>query len=133
MPLENLIINNRNNPLLGKIEEKILIQEHHNLWGGWPDIWHGREKLFDLRDLDHKPLRVVQPLVPHRPVHIIDGSLNALVRFLSLETQMDTQGRYRYLLTGGVAVELVTGFVRHHKDLALQLLMKGTSGGNAIQ
>lgn len=51
-----------------------------------------------------------------------DGRLQQLERILALEPQFDSEGRLRYLLTSGLAVELITGFQRDHHDIDLVIM-----------
>lgn len=51
-----------------------------------------------------------------------DGRLQQLERILALEPQFDPEGRLRYLLTSGLAVELITGFQRDHHDIDLVIM-----------
>ena len=51
-----------------------------------------------------------------------DGRIRQLEMLLSQEPQRDRNGRLRYLLTSGLAVELITGFRRDHHDLDLVIM-----------
>lgn len=51
-----------------------------------------------------------------------DGRLVQLERILTAEPQFDSEGRLRYLLTSGLAVELITGFQRAHHDIDLVIM-----------
>ncbi len=54
---------------------------------------------------------------------VVTGSgVKELERLLVRAPQLDKDGNPRYLLTGGMAVELVTGFERSHKDLDLVIM-----------
>lgn len=46
-----------------------------------------------------------------------EGRFHQLEMLLAEEPQRDSQGDLRYLLTSGLAVELVTGFERFHHDI----------------
>lgn len=50
-------------------------------------------------------------------VEIVHGDANGLLEFMKRHPQTDDEGRLRYLLTSGVAIELITGFERKHHDL----------------
>lgn len=52
----------------------------------------------------------------------IKGTIENLENMLLTEPQRDKNGKLRYLLTSGLAVELVTGFEREHHDLDLVIM-----------
>ena len=49
------------------------------------------------------------------------GTVGALSELLDEESQKDVEDRLRYLLTGGLAVEVITGVSRYHNDIDLVL------------
>lgn len=51
-----------------------------------------------------------------------DGQLERLEEILERAPQLDGNRFPRYLLTSGLAVELLTGFERHHKDIDLVIM-----------
>lgn len=54
---------------------------------------------------------------------VIPGAgLSELEELLALEPQRDDAGNLRYLVTSGMAVELVTGYERDHHDLDLVIM-----------
>jgi len=54
---------------------------------------------------------------------LIPGAgVTELERILQLESQRDNHSQLRYLLTSGLAVELITGFEREHHDLDLVIM-----------
>ncbi len=55
-------------------------------------------------------------------VVVIGSGVKELERLLARAPQLDKDGNPRYLLTGGMAVELLTGFERSHKDLDLVIM-----------
>lgn len=52
----------------------------------------------------------------------VKGDIQELEKILVTEPQRDNNGKLRYLLTSGLAVELITGFVREHHDLDLVIM-----------
>jgi len=52
-------------------------------------------------------------------VEILPGNIDALQRLAESEPQRDEEGNLRYLLTSGLAVEVITGFKRPHHDIDL--------------
>lgn len=54
-------------------------------------------------------------------VEILPGTVDVLAGFMGKEPQRDAQGRVRYLLTSGLAVEVITGATRYHHDIDLVL------------
>src|SRR5258708_8453972 len=50
------------------------------------------------------------------------SGVSELERLLQLEPQRDASGILRYLVTSGMAVELVTGYERQHHDLDLVIM-----------
>lgn len=54
-------------------------------------------------------------------VEIVHGTLEAFSKFMDSEPQLDSEDNYRWLLTSGVAVEIITGTKRHHHDTDLVL------------
>lgn len=51
-----------------------------------------------------------------------EGSLRKLEMILEAEPQRDASGALRYLVTSGLAVEMVTGFQRPHHDIDLVIM-----------
>lgn len=58
---------------------------------------------------------------PGAPIPL-DARIRQLETILGIEPQRDASGNLRYLLTSGLAVELITGFQRHHHDLDLVVM-----------
>lgn len=63
--------------------------------------------------------RKIAQVIPQ--IEIYPGHVDGLANFISREQQRDSQGRLRYLLTSGLAVEVITGVCRHHHDMDLVL------------
>ena len=57
-------------------------------------------------------------------VEILYGNFEILSKFVANEPQRDVQGRLKYLLTGGLAVEAITGESRYHHDTDLVIFGK---------
>lgn len=51
-----------------------------------------------------------------------EGRLHQLELILETEPQRDRAGRLRYLVTSGLAVEMITGFERSHHDIDLVIM-----------
>ncbi|MFH0936753.1 MAG: hypothetical protein V1808_00460 [Candidatus Daviesbacteria bacterium] len=92
-------------------------REKHNFWED-QDLEFDLGKLFD--DFPHKKFDPKLNLPPQ--VEIVPGNVQALAKFLAKEQQRDMRGHLRYLLTSGLAVEVITGFSRFHHDLDLVIL-----------
>lgn len=54
---------------------------------------------------------------PNPPTSPGEDGISPLERLLMSEPQRDRDGHLRYLLTSGLAVELITGFQRFHHDI----------------
>lgn len=76
----------------------------------------GREKRGLWEDKDLLRFRAEAP-----QVEILPGTVEVLSGFVTREPQKDEQGRFRYLLTSGLAVEVITGATRYHHDIDLVL------------
>lgn len=107
MGRENLILNENN---FKKFENNILKIKKEI------DFRDNREKLDLWDDKDLLRFRAEAP-----QVEILPGTVEVLSGFLGKEPQRDSQGRVRYLLTSGLAVEVVTGATRYHHDIDLVL------------
>lgn len=97
-----------------KINKEINFRNHLEIDGLWED-----KKLLDFRDdLGQNEQKNIQraPLIEATP-----GDVEGLSAFLAKEQQTDAAGRIRYLLTSGLAVEVITGVTRHHHDMDLVL------------
>ncbi len=56
------------------------------------------------------------------------GRLRQLERIIATEPQRDENGRLRYLVTSGLAVEMLTGFEREHHDIDLVIMDSSDPG-----
>ena len=70
------------------------------------------------RDVLQKAVEAT-PRVELPQAEIVSGTLESLASFSAKEPQKDSSGRFRYLLTGGLAVEAITGVSRFHHDTDL--------------
>ncbi|MFH0864421.1 MAG: hypothetical protein V1858_05050 [Candidatus Gottesmanbacteria bacterium] len=96
-------------------DKKILFNQinEHSLW----------EKI--LPQINKNNLDNIINFLPKKPeiinifpeVELVKGDINGLLEFIARLPQVDNKGNMRYLLTSGVAIELITGFKRHHHDL----------------
>lgn len=81
--------------------------------------------LWDDKDLlkfcDDLPLNegLRRPGIPQ--FEVLPGTVEVLSGFVASEPQRDFEGRCRYLLTSGLAVEVITGAKRYHHDIDLVL------------
>lgn len=90
--------------------------------------------LFKGDQLDNKTTNqlLINEFIPKIPanllttprVEIIPGDVNGLLEFMKRHSQTDDEGKLRYLLTSGVAIELITGYRREHYDLDIVTLQK---------
>lgn len=117
MARENLILDNDNN--FKKFKNNIL--EFDKL-----ENFDKIKKEIDFRNLrERQGLWDDKDLLKHRAeapqVEILPGTVDVLAGFVTKESQRDAQGRVRYLLTSGLAVEVITGATRFHHDIDLVL------------
>lgn len=61
-------------------------------------------------------------------VVIVPGNENGLLELMRRIPQADAKGNLRYLLTSGVAIELITGFKRLHHDLDIVAMVRDVAG-----
>ena len=82
------------------------------------DQWDDRNLLIFRNNLDlPDDLRIEK--TPR--IEIYPGTVGALSELVTAEPQRDSEGNLRYLLTSGLAVEVVTGATRYHHDTDLVL------------
>lgn len=98
-----------------------------NLQDPGPDFFVNQDLLNDIKIrgfLEGKNLWNDEELVRTRlpQAEFIPGTLDALASFITREPQYDPKGNLRYLLTSGLAVEVITGVSRFHHDTDLVIL-----------
>jgi|GEM_PF-2692475 len=114
--INNLIIKNIKNEKINKDKE----------------IW-----LKILPELKQRNLDNIINFIPRKPqevigfptVELVRGDVNGLLEFMQKVPQTAEGSDPLYLLTSGVAIELITGFKRHHQDLDIVTL---TDFGNPL-
>ena len=111
---ENFILENKFE--IKKFKDNIEKINFNKIINNEIDFRDKREKLGLWNDKDLLRFRAEAP-----QVEILPGTVEVLSGFLGKEPQRDAQGRVRYLLTSGLAVEVITGVSRYHHDIDLVL------------
>ncbi len=82
-----------------------------------------RQGLWDDKDLlrlrGELGFRNGVPVIEAKKNDILSDSLDYLATILASEPQKDAKGHFKYLLTSGLAVDLITGVRRLHQDIDL--------------